>query len=127
MPKRGSGKVLSLTSAATTVVGTVAWCHPLGANCAVEMTSPLASTLAEVCSDQPSLATDSLRRLASSGPGFEQKGRDQKEWGQNLSSERVFASRLPEFIVLLLTTIRVSEMTVEHVRTNAPLNGYHFY
>jgi hypothetical protein len=53
MPKRGSGKVLSLTSAATTVVGTVTSCHPLGENCGVEMTSPLASTLAEVCRDQP--------------------------------------------------------------------------
>src|SRR6202045_2412775 len=54
MLKKGSGSVLSSTSAATTVVGTVAWCQPLGTNFAVEMASPLASTFREVCNLQPS-------------------------------------------------------------------------
>src|SRR5271170_1623071 len=52
MAKNGSGRVLSFTNAATTVVGTVASCHPLGTKAAVEMISPLASTLAEDCSVQ---------------------------------------------------------------------------
>src|SRR5580700_1598980 len=52
MAKNGSGRVLSFTRAATTVVGTVASCHPLGTKVAVEMISPLASTLAEDCSVQ---------------------------------------------------------------------------
>src|SRR5580700_10503658 len=52
MPKNGSGRVLSFTRAATTVVGTVASCHPFGTKAAVEMVSPLASALAEDCSVQ---------------------------------------------------------------------------
>src|SRR5271156_1115052 len=52
MAKNGSGRVLSFTRAATTVVGTVASCHPLGTKAAVEMISPLVSTLAEDCSVQ---------------------------------------------------------------------------
>jgi len=45
MAKNGSGSVLSLTSAATTVVGTLALCHPWGAKPVVERTSPLALDL----------------------------------------------------------------------------------
>ncbi len=52
MAKNGSGRVLSFTRAATTVVGTVTSCHPLGTKAGVEMISPLASTLAEDCSVQ---------------------------------------------------------------------------
>src|ERR1700728_764320 len=50
--KNGSGRVLSFTKAATTVVGTVASCHPLETKAAVEIISPLASTLADDCSVQ---------------------------------------------------------------------------
>src|SRR5580692_556585 len=49
MAKNGSGRVLSFTRAATTVVGTMASCHPLGTKVGVEMISPLASTLADDC------------------------------------------------------------------------------
>src|SRR5579863_5295288 len=54
MAKNGSGRVLSFTRAATTVVGTLALCHPLGMKRGVEMISPLASTLAEDCRAQES-------------------------------------------------------------------------
>src|SRR5258708_3640422 len=49
MAKNGSGRVLSLTRAATTVVGTVTSCQLLGMKPREAMTSPLATTLAEVC------------------------------------------------------------------------------
>src|ERR1700733_2208270 len=61
MAKNGSGRVLSLTSAATTVVGTVASCHPWGTKAGVEIISPLPSTLAEDCNVQCS------RRASLSG------------------------------------------------------------
>src|SRR5260370_13291282 len=48
----GSESVLSLTSDDTTVVGTVALCQPVGTKAAVEMVSPLASTLEEDCNVQ---------------------------------------------------------------------------
>src|SRR5580658_10084546 len=64
MAKNGSGRVLSFTRAATTVVGTVASCHPLGTKAAVEMISPLASTLAEDCRVQCSCRTSLLGRPA---------------------------------------------------------------
>src|ERR1700745_816191 len=54
IPGKGSGSDLSLTRAATTVLGMAAVCHPLGTNAGVEITSPLASTFAEVCKVQPS-------------------------------------------------------------------------
>src|SRR5579872_3653381 len=54
MPEKGSGRVLSLMSAETTVVGTVTSCHPFVAKLAEEMASPLASTLADVWRVQPS-------------------------------------------------------------------------
>src|SRR5580700_12098915 len=68
--KNGSGRVLSLTSAATTVVGTVAMCHPLGTNVGLEMVSPLASTLAEVCRNQWSRRAS----LAAGAAGLEAWG-----------------------------------------------------
>src|SRR5208282_2072971 len=52
--KNGSGRVLSFTSAATTVAGTVTLCQPSGAKFMLEMTSPLASTLTEDWSLQSS-------------------------------------------------------------------------
>src|ERR1700685_191734 len=54
MPGKGSGRVLSFTSAATTVVGTVISCQSLAENSGVEMTSPETSTLLEDCRSQPS-------------------------------------------------------------------------
>src|SRR5579864_5985173 len=58
MAKNGSRRVLSFTRAATTVVGTLALCHPLGIKRGVEMISPLASTLAEDCRVQESPSTN---------------------------------------------------------------------
>src|SRR5580704_12653349 len=57
MPKYGSGRCLALTSAATTVVGTVTAYQPCGRNLSVETTSPGESTLYSDCSVQPSLRT----------------------------------------------------------------------
>src|SRR6202167_1198533 len=68
MAKNGSGRVLSFTSAATTVVGTVASCHPCGTKAEVAMVSPLASILVEDCSVQWS------RRTNLSACGFEPAG-----------------------------------------------------
>src|SRR5665811_1324889 len=100
MPKRGSAKVLSFTSAATTVVGTVASCHPLGTNCAVEMTSPLASTLAEVCRDQPAprvtLASAACFICAVS---WAKRNEARRNW---VRTKREIASRLLEFMTLLI-------------------------
>jgi len=53
---------LSFTRAATTVVGTLALCHPLGMKRGVEMISPLASTLAEDCRVQESLSSNFSER-----------------------------------------------------------------
>src|ERR1700683_179878 len=57
MAKNGSGRVLSFTRAATTVVGTLASCHPCGLKATVEIISPLDSTCAEDCSVQSSRRT----------------------------------------------------------------------
>src|SRR5208282_2206239 len=54
MPKKGSGNVLSFTSAATTVVGTVALCQPFGEKSSAEIVAPLASTFVEDCRDHES-------------------------------------------------------------------------
>src|SRR6202035_1552558 len=98
MPKRGSGSVLSLTSAATTVVGTLTARHPLGENCCVEMTSPFASTLADVCSVQPSCKASFVSSVRFAGVGFWARGdKNGKNWTR---ANKVTASRLPEFIVL---------------------------
>src|SRR5579864_9340787 len=99
VPKRGSGKVLSFTSAATTVVGTVASCQPLGTNFGVEMISPLAFTLVEVCSVQPSCRGSVASGAALAG-GVVWASRDEsrKTW---IRIKRGRASRLPEFMVLL--------------------------
>ncbi len=70
MAKNGSGRVLSFTRAATTVVGTVASCHPPGTKAAVEMVSPLASTLAEDCRVQWSRRV-SLSAGAPGGVGLD--------------------------------------------------------
>src|ERR1700731_3764903 len=99
MPNRGSGRVLFSTKAATTVVGTVTSCHPLGENCRLEMTSPLASTLAEVCRDQPSrrASFESGERLEWGG--FWARRDETKKIGAR--TKKTVASRLPVFIMLL--------------------------
>jgi len=104
MPKSGSGRVLSFTNAATTVVGTVASCHPLATNCGVEMTSPLASTLAEVCRDQPS-RSGSL----ASGSGFavDVSWPRREEASTDANTKRERASRMREFMVLLINVLLV--------------------
>src|ERR1039458_4356807 len=73
MAKNGSGRVLSCTSAATTVVGTVAMCHPLGMKAAVETISPLASTLVEDCSVQWSRSS-SLSACGFGADGLDAEG-----------------------------------------------------
>ena len=120
MPKNGSGRALSFTSAATTVVGTVASCHPLGENCGVEMTSPLASTLAEVCSVQPSCRT---RRF--SGEDFESadcasRGSVMKSCARKKNGK---TRRMREVMVLL----RIWCVRMETCCESAPKDGYHFY
>src|SRR5579862_5170101 len=62
--KNGSGKVLSLINAATTVVGTVALCQPFGEKPSAEIVAPFASTFAEDCRLHES------RRRSLSGPEF---------------------------------------------------------
>src|SRR5271157_2503787 len=49
IPKLGSGRVLSDTSAPTTVPGVSAECHPLAAKPGVEMASPVERSTQEDC------------------------------------------------------------------------------
>src|ERR1700733_7425343 len=93
MPNNGSGKVLSLTRAATTVVGTVASCHPLGENCGVDITSPLASTLADVCSVQPSCSIN-----LSDDFSWAKREEARRNWTRTTVTT---SHRLPEFMTLL--------------------------
>src|SRR5579864_7686921 len=106
MAKKGSGRILSFTSAATTVVGTVTSCHPLGTNCVVEITSPLASTLAEVCRVQPE------RRASLFSAGFLVAASvfccaETKEIKRNETrTNEIAAHSLPLLIVLLINAGR---------------------
>src|ERR1700680_1602184 len=124
MPKRGSGSVLSFTSAATTVVGTLTACHPLVENSGVEMTSPLASTLADVCSVHPSCRASFVSSVRLACVGFWAR-RD--ETGKNWTrTNRVTASRLAEFIVLPVNDFRARKQGIEDnlaEAENVPENG----
>src|SRR4051812_4341140 len=103
MPGKGSGRVLSFTKAATTVLGMVAVCQPFGANVGVEMTSPLASTLAEVCSAQPSCSISLVSPV-----GFIAGLAGAFCWAGSKELKKICARRkkeknsgLPDFMVLL--------------------------
>src|SRR5215813_11822294 len=106
MAKNGSGKVLSFTSAATTVVGTVTSCHPFGANPGVEMASPLASTLAEVCRVQPEFRVSLFSAGWVAGAAVfccaERNGTKRNE----ARTKEIPAHRLPLLIVLLINAVR---------------------
>src|SRR6266567_3772643 len=122
MPNRGSGKVLSFTSAATTVVGTVAACHPLGTNRALEMTSPLASTLADVCRDHPSRSASLVSMARFIGAAcWATTVETRKNW-LRLRMMSVISNRLLTFMLLLLTAMH-ADGSVEDCLRKAPENG----
>src|ERR1700688_1138726 len=108
--KNGSGRVLSFTRAATTVVGTVMLCHPFGMKPGVETTSPLVSTLAEDCSVQESRRT-SFSECGSLSAGLDASVARRRCDPRDMSTKKCAkrnvgkVSRFVEFINLPLPAI----------------------
>src|ERR1700719_713200 len=117
MPNRGSGRVLFPTNAATTVVGTVTSCHPLGENCGVQMTSPLASTLAEVCRDQPSRNAIFVSEACVWLVFWARSSVTRRNWAERKS---MTARRWLKFMVLLSIAVRAHRISLGHLAEMSP-------